>query len=200
MSAQNLRLLSLEYLWLKIHNVNELIGIILLCRNVSATLTTLKISAAYATFNRDNLYQLCGLPFPNLHKLGFAFVTQEYVLSTVGVLTQRAEECVNVKSHFLPSLAALTLSLRGCYEMEPHCLLGLLDKWRVGEASDFRLEFRGDKLGPRDWPSELREEFRSIVGSCQIEVTWDECKARRLIRRGQRRLMYNIRVRGRKSA
>jgi hypothetical protein len=152
-------------------------GLFLLCRNVSATLTTLKIHLLgnVESEHYDDLYQLCGLPFPKLRKLGLSSLGSKSISSIIRVLTLRTEGYDNVKPRYFPSLTALTLN---CFdgEMEPRCLLGLLEKWRVGEVSYFHVKVKGHCLRPRDWSQELREKLRSVVGSRQVRVTWGGSK------------------------
>jgi hypothetical protein len=171
-SAQNLRLPILEYLRFEVSNATEFSGVFLLCRNVSDTLTTLKIqlSGNVQPEYCDDLYRLCRIPFPMLRKLGLRFVG-----STIRALTLWAGECGNAEPVYFPSLTALTLDCLD-NEMEPRCFLGLLDKWRAGNVSYFHVKVKGHRLCLRDWSQELREELRSVVGGRQIGVTWGGSK------------------------
>jgi hypothetical protein len=177
----NLRLPSLETLELIHHNENHFIEFILLCQNVSATLKTLKIRiASEAKLEKDEAYQLWKLPFPHLRELEFTSISEAAFESAICMLELRADECCNTESRCLPSLTKLTL--RCSSKWGPRCLLDFLRKLKIGDASYFYLEFRCSGSGIQDWPPDLREELRSIVGSRRIDVSWNGNKILRLPR------------------
>jgi hypothetical protein len=176
-SAQHFHLPSLEYLHFRRISGDQLPGVVSLCRNVSATLTTLKIHPISETLEYDDLCQLCRLPFPKLRELEFCpsrSGLRSSLLNVVRALTPPDVESDTSRSQMFPSLRYLYLG--SSFHMEPHFLVDMLKKWRVGETSYFHLNVSYSWDADETWSPELREELRRAIHDRQIEVTWNRMK------------------------
>jgi hypothetical protein len=163
-SVENLRLPSLEYLYLPCLRS----GAVLLYRNVSTTLTTLVIGSVDEESDYEDLMQLCRIPVPELRKLKIYWNYQLPPFTRVLELFDGNSN--DSKPHCFPALRSVTLC---CHvTLEPHSLLDLLKEWKIGETFYFHIHFRGYGYGYHQWSPELLEQLKSIVGSRQIEVTW----------------------------
>jgi hypothetical protein len=175
-SVENLRLPSLEYLYLP--SLRR--GAILLYRNVSTTLTTLVIGTVDGESDYEDLMQLCRIPVPELRKLKIYWDYQLPPFTRVLELFDGNSN--NSKPHYFPALRSVTLC---CHvTLEPHSLLDLLKEWKIGETSYFHIHFDSYGYGYHQWSPELLEELKSIVGRRQIEVTWGYDKIHELGVRG----------------
>jgi hypothetical protein len=167
-SVENLRLPSLEYL----HLPSLKRGAILLCRNVSTTLTTLVVSPMDEKSDHDALSPLCQIPLPKLRNLEIHCDYQIPFLT--GALELLDGECSSSKPHYFPALRFVALS---CHAIEePQSVLDLLKEWRVGETFYFHLRLSCSCDNYDLWSPELLEGLKSIVGGRQVEVTWGSRK------------------------
>ncbi|KAF7783263.1 hypothetical protein Agabi119p4_2639 [Agaricus bisporus var. burnettii] len=176
-SLQHLQLPSLESLHLDHFTKRRSLGIVPLCCNVSATLTSLTIHTYSIMFDHDELYQLCRVTFPKLRDL--KFTTAEYFLplaSAFRALSPRDYEYNNPRPLHLPALRSITLH-SDVAEVEPRVIVHLLKNWWSDEALHLHLEFQSYSYNhQKDWTPELREELKSIVGKRQIEIIWGRDK------------------------
>jgi hypothetical protein len=171
---------SLESLELVLDNGAEFTGVILLCRNASATLTTLKLYIRYSIVQRDDLHQLWNIPVPNLRELELRCYEEPF-LWAIETLTQRIDECSSAGLHYLPSLTSLILRFSSA--VEPRRILDLLSKWKIGKSGDFYVEVKYTDQKLPDGSPELREELGSVVGTRrQIDIVWGDSKVKLLVR------------------
>jgi hypothetical protein len=172
-SVENLRLPSLEFLELECSQGSKFLGVIPLCRNVSATLTTLIIGADPKEFTYDDMFQLWRIPFPKLKKLEFYSLDWACFLRIIRALAL-LEASNDSNPHYCPALRSITL--RCSDDTEPRSIVDLLKGLRIGEVFYLHIKFRSHSSNFPKWPSKLREELRPVLGSRQVEVTWNNDK------------------------
>ncbi|XP_006458754.1 hypothetical protein AGABI2DRAFT_115776 [Agaricus bisporus var. bisporus H97] len=177
-SLRDLKLPALEFLKLGFHDHSMISpsNLTLFCRHVSTTLKSLSIdfsdSWEYGGFRR-----LFELPFPNLEHLELCTTVPKCLADAVRALIP-AEDGNN--DLYFPRLCVLALEYpiqKGdVFGPLPGLVLDLLNTWKVGETSNFHLDFKTNKcfgrVVDRMWSPELREELKLMVERRQfLEVT-----------------------------
>lgn len=113
--------------------------------------------------------------FPKLRVLEFNSVHLAPLLSTFRALSPLDRECNNPIPLHLPALKTITLYSDRA-EVEPRILLDLLKNWWIDDALHLHFKLENYQLHLEAWTPALKEEFRLIVGSRQIEISWGHHK------------------------
>jgi hypothetical protein len=173
-SAENFRLPSLEFLNVEAPQKEVFSGMIAFCGNLSTTLTTLIISVGWGSFDSDDIYQVCKLPFPQLKKLKFVCTHLELFWTVTRTLARVDGECCNPDTCNFPALKSIVLVYAGG-DASPSSILDLLMEWRIGEAFCYHLVFKYSRRYCYPTRRGL-SSWRSYLGSRKIEITWNNCK------------------------
>jgi hypothetical protein len=172
-SVQNLQLPSLEFLEIMDIQGDDLLGVLRLCRNVSATLTSLVIEMSGSELQFDVLLSLCRIPFPELTKLVFQSMSWDHLQSVSHALHQLEALYETPRLLYPPALQCLTFYCYG--DSTATNLVDFLRTWRLAEGLYSYIRLNDHWTDPYGSLPHLRASVKSIIGSRQIEVIWNTC-------------------------